>query len=505
MSLKIIHCWHSPPPSVDVNTIRRESVAGYSWRIAYQTGEWIDGGSSMRDYPRAFDENGRKLPFLKDIIDAAFIKTADDSDLILLTNTDNVLAPDTYTQIAKAWEGGARGFYGARMDFTRIDKPLTSAEIARGANYSGKDVFGFASKWWREHRETFPDLCFAREAWDGVLYKTLEKEGFPELKFLVAHEGHLTTWCNGANRVNLPGQRHNHLLASSAFAKLGVPWKERTYGAVPKWNVDQPEVPPTYTWEGYHLGDNIIHINYLRKVALANPHRKFIHACRKEYIPQIAELAEDAKNISIISLDDKPANAISSWKNTGGFMDRHPLKTKWGQLYVSWFVALSHQLQVKNPCARIDDLLNDSPAILKPTKMSQPWDVLIINSPVGSGQFKHWTPDYFDGIINSLVASGKTVISTYPSKTGIPCTQDEKLSVAGIGNVSLKTPVIISVSTGPMFTTLNVFNRSSVRLRIILRDHQNPNEVEDFQSPDPFIPLKTREDVMQVLRDRKII
>ena len=49
-----------------------------------------------------------------------------------------------------------------------------------------------------------------------------------------------------------------------------------------------------HTYNEYHLGDQLIHLNYLRKVCKENPHLDFTHHCQEQYHAQLLPLCEDA-------------------------------------------------------------------------------------------------------------------------------------------------------------------------------------------------------------------
>ncbi len=501
--MRLIHSYHQFT-TTDKNTIRREVMAAYSWRLAAQNGDIVDCPFGMRDAPRLFDDGDRKMVFFRDCLDFAVERCTYPGDVVIWTNADCSPTPDICARIEKVISSGKRGLYGARRDFQRIDFPLTAKQIEGGKDYCGRDLFVFTPDWWKEVHDEFPDMLIGAEAFDGVMQYTMIPDGFPDVPFLIAHEQHPSRWIQNSNRVTLASQRHNLLLASAAFKRLGVPWKERTYGAVPRWDTIPKEMPVIHTHNSWHIGDNLIHLNFLRKVARDNPHRKFIHACDPHYIPQLSEQVEDAKNITLIPLENKAANSLDSWKNAGGFLDRHPYRFRWAQVYIEWFDDLAAKMGVRNPCWRADDLLNDSPAILKPTPMSKPYDVLLLNGRPGSGQFKHWTPDYFDPLIKALQMAGRSVICTSPSRPGIPCTQNANLSVIGIGNISLKTPTIIGIPSAPFWPTLNTFNRNVVKNRIVLLDHEQ-GLTETLECADPIVQVKTREEAMVILRQRGVI
>src|SRR5262249_3599769 len=47
------------------------------------------------------------------------------------------------------------------------------------------------------------------------------------------------------------------------------------------------------TFIEWHLGDNLIHLHFLRRLAAANPGVRFIHAAQAGYLGQMAEMVTD--------------------------------------------------------------------------------------------------------------------------------------------------------------------------------------------------------------------
>ena len=62
------------------------------------------------------------------------------------------------------------------------------------------------------------------------------------------------------------------------------------------------------TFNEYHLGDQLIHLNWLRKVAIANGERHFSHHCRPEHLEKIRPLVCDVPNISLSGIEATDAS-----------------------------------------------------------------------------------------------------------------------------------------------------------------------------------------------------
>ena len=59
----------------------------------------------------------------------------------------------------------------------------------------------------------------------------------------------------------------------------GIIWRE---------NIARPGEQPGrdgmyHTFNEWHLGDNLVHLNFLRRLAVEHPDFQFIHACRIDY------------------------------------------------------------------------------------------------------------------------------------------------------------------------------------------------------------------------------
>src|SRR5215510_6283152 len=60
------------------------------------------------------------------------------------------------------------------------------------------------------------------------------------------------------------------------------------------------------THNAYHLGDNLVHLHFLRKVSLANRRLTFIHAAKWQYLDQLRPVIEDIPQIALVSIDNDP-------------------------------------------------------------------------------------------------------------------------------------------------------------------------------------------------------
>ncbi len=219
----------------------------------------------------------------------------------------------------------------------------------------------------------------------------------------------------------------------------------------------------TRTHNSYHLGDNLVHLNFLRKVAIANPERAFVHAAQWQYLKQLQDVIADVPNVELKDFNyTTPSDSINAWRGDKQFWYSHPDRNDFVKFHVeAWFPFLSDRMGVANPIKCAKDMLFDYPAIQEPvfTKSWTEGEILVVNSPPGSGQFRNYDEGAFDPIITRMVEKGLQVVSTWPAKG---------LSVTQIGNLSLACHTILMVSTGPSWPTFNIWNQESVKHRIIL-------------------------------------
>jgi hypothetical protein len=217
-----------------------------------------------------------------------------------------------------------------------------------------------------------------------------------------------------------------------------------------------------HTYNEYHLGDQLIHLQYLRKVCQENPHLEFTHHCNEQYHDQLTPLLEDTP-IGLQGLSI-PSTAINSWIGYKNFFYNHQKRRDWVAFHLDWFAYLSDRLEAPNPIASADDLLFDYPALNAPTRYE--FDYLLINSLPASNQLPTYTHQYWQKRVLNLTNEGIKVVTTYP--TGMcPCTLDHHFTVTDIGVLSKCVQHIEAVDTGPLWTTFNIHNKNKVLSRKI--------------------------------------
>jgi glycosyltransferase involved in cell wall biosynthesis len=243
------------------------------------------------------------------------------------------------------------------------------------------------------------------------------------------------------------------------------------------------------------LGDNLSHLQFLRKLARRYRRTIFRHTAHADYLLEMRDVVADIPNISLVS--EIKDGSIEVWKGHEGFWYEHPDRNDFVKVYIAWFDELARKMGLENPIKQASDFLFDYPALLQKTPLDGPFDFLIINSPPMSGQLKAYT-DLEKTCLDLKNKYGFTVISTAPV-LGVECTQDYKLSVTAIGSLSRQCRNIIMVSTGPSWPTFNIYNQESVEMRIVMLDNERLN-----LSPNT-VHVSNEAEIMPILREKGII
>ena len=219
-----------------------------------------------------------------------------------------------------------------------------------------------------------------------------------------------------------------------------------------------------HTHNGLRLGDNLIQLNFLRRLSLANPELEITHYynpafCRMEEIDALR--SDISLRLRLKTIDQAPAESIDSWRNAFGYWEGHPKKLDFAQFHLDWFAELSSRMGVKNPITTLSNLLFDYPALDSFISMAPDFDAVVINSPGLSGQFQNFNPDHFRTLVSRLVAKGHRVVTTAP--TGL-CPAFDGKNVTWIGATAAKAKLIVGTSTGPSWPCFNVHNRLATHI-----------------------------------------
>lgn len=259
----------------------------------------------------------------------------------------------------------------------------------------------------------------------------------------------------------------------------------------------------TRTHNGYHLGDNLVHLHFMRKVALANPNRQFLHAAQWQYLKQLADIVEDVPNLNLTDYNYlTPSSSIDAWRGAGGFWYNHPDRNDFVKFHVEyWFPYLANRMNVENPIKTGKDMLFDYPAILRRNEgeLYPHCDVLVINNAPGSGQFWGYNQYALADVAEKIHAKGFGVVVTDTYPDYLPSTRRLGFNVTKIGHLSLHCHAILMVSTGPSWTTFNIWNQDTVVNRIILLDSERV-----YLAPHTM-HCRTIDDAKEVLRESGLL
>lgn len=198
----------------------RNQWARVTWENAYKKGGWIPMPTPDEALTRTFECNGKRLPYLKDIIDASFC-TGTMNDWICLTNTDTCFAAELHDKLQVAMNAGSM-LYGFRRDFSYVNRVMTESQVQQGVPYPGNDLFFFPKSWWASVRKSFPDVLIGREAWDACMRELLIQHGAHPLHDSIYHQSHQSVWEQRGNRYSIPSQVHNRTEASNFLNSIGV-------------------------------------------------------------------------------------------------------------------------------------------------------------------------------------------------------------------------------------------------------------------------------------------
>lgn len=256
------------------------------------------------------------------------------------------------------------------------------------------------------------------------------------------------------------------------------------------------------TFNALHLGDNLVHLHFLRALARRHPDIHFTHGAHDSLLAQLYPVWSDVDNLTVKSIGEVGQGAINAWRGAGGHWYGHPQQNDFVAYHLDWFRHLARAMGLESPfhCAR--DLLFDYPALRNGLRQNQPpLDFLVINSSPQSGQWRGFSQHDFETLVASLFASGKSVITTRPTSTpGVASTSAVEGDITFIGQVSQRARCIIGCVTGPMWPCLNVWNADTVALRVHLLDHERVDYV-----PEHTVHCNSLSLVPELLRDRGLL
>lgn len=181
---KIIHTWSQYEWDRD-----GDKAAHKGWSRVYQSGPWVacavEVGALGRDSATRW-KDGKRFPFLKDVIRLATLR-ANDDDVICLTRSSTELRPALTAEILEK-----APCFAHRATQTELGWTYNPAV----------DLFAFTKKWWRDHQNECPDMVMGRDYyWHRVLKEVIALHGGAELSPVYSqHETRSTTGGSGGSQ-----------------------------------------------------------------------------------------------------------------------------------------------------------------------------------------------------------------------------------------------------------------------------------------------------------------
>lgn len=167
----------------------------------------------------------RALPYLKDVLKSA-MDQADDHDIIVWSNDDNILHPDL-PGILNFCVSVYDAVSSQRCEFRRIPANATPEEWAKASTgHMGRDLFAFKKSWLVAHWNEIPDFLLGASIFDlalaclirldkGIITtrRNIEHGIWPaEIPLgYVGHKTHQNVWSKPQN-VKSPSELHNKRL-----------------------------------------------------------------------------------------------------------------------------------------------------------------------------------------------------------------------------------------------------------------------------------------------------
>jgi hypothetical protein len=215
----IIHVYQRTPWATGEEK-RRNDVAKQTWDKIGWVDCGLDDNCFVRTAAEMVPDETKRIPMIKDMLRLACVGR-DDSDVLILTNTDTCVATNVLQRIQ-----GTLPAYAYRNDFKRLDKPMADEEISKGNKYAGCDFFAMRAGWWRKNHELFPDMILGRHSWDRVLRELYKLAGGREIENLIYHERHPSGWEDPRNLNRDSSNLRNCLLARDWLQKRNMPLEE---------------------------------------------------------------------------------------------------------------------------------------------------------------------------------------------------------------------------------------------------------------------------------------
>jgi len=156
----------------------------------------------------------RSVPYINDLFNLG-VEVAGGDGIVCWTNLDVCVVPETAVVIRQKL-AVAPCCRSARINVDDARQRRSWSDLASEGVAPGTDLFTFRPSWWLKHRDTFPDMFIACEAFDTILRWLMEQDnpGAEICPPLLYHQRHEAFWVQPENRLHNPAQRHNRRMAS---------------------------------------------------------------------------------------------------------------------------------------------------------------------------------------------------------------------------------------------------------------------------------------------------
>lgn len=209
------------------------------------------------------------------------------------------------------------------------------------------------------------------------------------------------------------------------------------------------------THNSFHLGDQIIHLNFLRRLASANPQLSFEHFCHGQYIAPLETLITDLPQIKLCEMRSEPDHSINAWRGVNSYWYSHPKRNDFAAFHIEHFELIALRMGLPSPIKTADDLWLDAPVLNPDNLMHEDIDVLLIDTAPQSNQWNGYSVENYAILRAKLEAKGLRVISAEETRAW-------GWGIAQIGALAGKARFVIGTANGPMWTALNVYAKSKV-------------------------------------------
>jgi hypothetical protein len=224
-----------------------------------------------------------------------------------------------------------------------------------------------------------------------------------------------------------------------------------------------------HSFNELHLGDNVFHMDLLRKLSIKYPEHIFYHYAQPYYLDELVHhIVGYEDKIFLFDCATKPPEAVNCWIGAEDFIWRDPEFTRLNEFYIRWFNHYCAKIGLENP---VTTVVSDYEQIkLKHNTLDKYYDILLINSDGHSGQFPASQGEFL-ALANTLAQ--KYSIVTTQHLPGYPCTVDWGYNLVDIGALAINCRFLIAVQTSCHILAVSKWSMETLE-RIYTLD-KNPN------------------------------